>query len=272
MEDQLSYEIFDKGRITKIKNLIEINSTNRMVAETDNYFAVVGYGAFLKGYFLIITKESIPSFGHIDKKNFDELKYFNDFLANYIKMQYKTDVVQFEHGMCACAGGLDHAHLHLMQFPKKIDKKLLIKIFNNVLKKRATGVQEIEFNNHKFTNVHDISNIILYDNTYKITKGKLLNNSEIDISTKYKNYPLSHNELINNNEQYIYLNCELNKFNFSTKHHLGTQFGRELVFDAHYETDTEFKEYMDQLYKSNRKNFVEMARFLFFRKYQEYNL
>ena len=55
IEDQLSYDIFDRGRIKNIENLKEINSSNRMVAETDNYFIIAGYGAFLKGYFLIIA-------------------------------------------------------------------------------------------------------------------------------------------------------------------------------------------------------------------------
>ena len=256
IEDQLSYDIFDRGRIKNIENLKEINSSNRMVAETDNYFIIVGYGAFLKGYFLIITKNSLPSFGHINKKNFNELKYCYNFISSLIKEEYKSDVIKFEHGMCSCAGGLDHAHLHVMQFPKKITKKIFINNFNNVLKKRAIGVDEIEFNSNRFTNPHDIATLMFYDNKYKIIKGKLLTYEEINISNKYKNYPLSQNNIVKKNKQYIYINSELNKFNFLTRHHLGTQFGRELVFDCHYNTNNKFKNYIDELSRSNREKLL----------------
>lgn len=249
--DQLSYEIFNKGKVTKKEDLKEINSSNRMIVETNNYFVIVGYGAFLKGYFLIITKKTLSSFGHINKKHFNELKYLCNFLTSYIKQAYKTDVAKFEHGMCSCAGGLDHAHLHLMPFPKKITKTLLLNNFNKILKKRAIGVKEIEFNSNKFTSPHDISSIMFYENSYRLTKGNLLTYEEINIFKRYKNYPLSLNQLVKKNKQYIYLDCEINKFNFLTTQHLGTQFGREFVFECYYNSDIKFKNYIDELHRSN---------------------
>ena len=89
INDQLSYEIFDKGKLESVRNISEINDVNRWVAETDNYFAVAGYGAFISGYFLIITKNPVLSFAHIDNKNNKELLYFRNFLKSYIKKNIK---------------------------------------------------------------------------------------------------------------------------------------------------------------------------------------
>ena len=50
----------------------EILPFNRLVCNTENFFVIVGYGAFVKSYALIITKELIPSFANIDVKNLDE--------------------------------------------------------------------------------------------------------------------------------------------------------------------------------------------------------
>ena len=64
LKDQLSWEEFFKesGKnpiITKVKPF------NRLIAHSKNLFIIAGYGAFTKGYVLIITKDFIPSFGLI---------------------------------------------------------------------------------------------------------------------------------------------------------------------------------------------------------------
>ena len=50
--------------------------------------------------------------------------------------------------MCACIGGLDRAHLHLMTFPNSVDEDLIKKTINEVLIKRRAGIKSIEFKGH----------------------------------------------------------------------------------------------------------------------------
>ena len=61
--------------------------------------------------------------------------------------------------MCACIGGLDRAHLHLMSIPKKTTKKNLINAINQVLYNRKAGIKFVEYNNYKLENIHDINQI-----------------------------------------------------------------------------------------------------------------
>ena len=88
--------------------------------------------------------------------------------------KYNADTLIFEHGMCSCAGGLDHAHMHFMAIPTNTSEADLKDSINKTLKIRGAGIEEIEFKNTTFNNVHDISSIINFDNEYKITKGRLL--------------------------------------------------------------------------------------------------
>ena len=73
LKDQLSWEEFKKhseGRKT-VPN--KISEFNRLVAHSENFFIISGYGAFTKGYLLIISKDFIPSFGLMNKEKYEEL-------------------------------------------------------------------------------------------------------------------------------------------------------------------------------------------------------
>ena len=67
--------------------------------------------------------------------------------------------VIFEHGMCACIGGLDRAHLHLMSIPNHSTKSQIKNAINQVLYNRKAGIKYIEYNNYKLENLHDINQI-----------------------------------------------------------------------------------------------------------------
>ena len=66
---------------------------------------------------IVITKEFIPSFSLIENETYDELNKLINLLKNLITEKFKK-VSIFEHGMCACIGGLDRAHLHMMSILK----------------------------------------------------------------------------------------------------------------------------------------------------------
>ena len=97
-----------------------------------------------------------------------DFKKINDFYLS----KYNKEIAIFEHGMCSCAGGLDHAHMHTLPSPK-FDENDLRKTVNKILKTRAAGINKIIFNNHEFDNVHDISTIINFNSDYKVIDGKL---------------------------------------------------------------------------------------------------
>ena len=87
------------------------------------FFAISAIGPFTEGYLLIITKKLLSSFALIEDDKIDEMNWFIKSISKAIEETYNRNTVIFEHGMCACVGGLDRAHLHLMT----IDKKLTIK-------------------------------------------------------------------------------------------------------------------------------------------------
>ena len=98
-----------------------------------------------------------------------------NFISTLLKKKINRKSVVFEHGMCACVGGLDRAHLHLMTVDKKINDKTFVSSINKVLQKRKAGIEHIEYNGFKLENIHDINQIMNSDekNSYKIT-GKQL--------------------------------------------------------------------------------------------------
>ena len=62
LKDQLSWEEFLK-KSPKNDIITRVKPFNRLIAHSKNLFIIAGYGAFTKGYVLIITKDFIPSFG-----------------------------------------------------------------------------------------------------------------------------------------------------------------------------------------------------------------
>ena len=77
INDQLSWQEF-LAKSKKAKRPIKkITEFNRLIAHSENFFIISGYGAFTKGYVLIITKDFIPSYGLIEKKKGCGNKIFN---------------------------------------------------------------------------------------------------------------------------------------------------------------------------------------------------
>ena len=155
-KDQLSWEEFLKE---SSKNLIitKVKPFNRLIAHSKNLFIIAGYGAFTKEHVLIITKEFIPSFGLIKDKIINELNFLVKLLKKNLYKKYNRNSVAFEHGMCACIGGLDRAHLHIMSINQKSSKISLKKSIEKVLYQRKVGVKYIKFANYKLENLHDIN-------------------------------------------------------------------------------------------------------------------
>ena len=124
-KDQLSWEEFFKESQNRSSLPKKINEFNRLVAHTKNFFVISGYGAFTPGYLLIISKDFLPSFGLVENDHLKELNFIIKLIKETITNEVNRNSVVFEHGMCACIGGLDRAHIHIMSVPKKTNKKIL---------------------------------------------------------------------------------------------------------------------------------------------------
>ena len=250
--DVLSWDLFNDNAI-KRSDIIpdKVNLENRLIFETKNFFAVCGLGAFIKGYTVIITKDYLNSFAILDEDILAEFNWITDKINNFYKAKYNKEIATFEHGMCSCAGGLDHAHMHTIPSPT-FNKDDLKKIINKILKTRAAGINKILFNNNEFDNVHDISTIINFNSDYKIIDGKLLEYDDIN-EFRGKIDTIKH-EIIKK-EQYIYFNFNNNQI-FTTNHYLGTQFGRELMYEIYLNKYEEKKKYFSSLTRSNLNKFI----------------
>ena len=97
------------------------------------------------------------------RESIDELKWFIEVTSKAIEKTYDRKTVSFEHGMCACVGGLDRAHLHIIPISKKISSKDIKNAINKTLIKRKVGIESITFKGTKLQNQYDINKIMEID-------------------------------------------------------------------------------------------------------------
>ena len=255
LKDQLSWEEFKKQSSNLKKPLKKISEFNRLIAHSKNFFLISGYGAFTDGYILIISKEFLPSYGLVNEEKLNELKFLIKLIKKFIEEKYKRKTVVFEHGMCACIGGLDRAHLHLMSIPensKNIDYKNAIE---KVLYNRKAGIKYIEYNNYKLENLHDINQI--YESIKKGKKnkdinivGKILQLNDIQ-NLSYKEWPTVTLEHIKKGGHYVYFDSGDDDSSFITTHNFQTQFGREVVFEIEKKLNVKFNKEVKKIKVKN---------------------
>ena len=255
LKDQLSWDEFKKHSVGRKSVPKKISEFNRLVAHSDNFFIISGYGAFTKGYLLIISKDFIPSFGLMNETKNKELKFLIKIIKNFIKNELDRNSVVFEHGMCACVGGLDRAHIHIMSVPKNTNKKIFGNAINAVLYERKAGINSVMFNNYKLENIHDINQIFEYakeDNNSKKIKidGKLLELKDIK-NLPIKGWPFITLDHINKGGHYVYFESDYEEASFLTTYNFQTQFGREVVFNVELKQNKKFGKEIKKIKKNN---------------------
>ena len=256
-KDQLSWEEFYKSSNKRSVLPKKIDDFNRLVAHTKNFFVISGYGAFTPGYLLIISKDFLPSFGLVEDDQLNELNFLIKILKETITQETNRNTVVFEHGMCACIGGLDRAHIHIMSIPKKTNKKNIENAINQTLYNRKAGIEYIEYNNYKLQNIHDINHIYEdlvskkdNDNEFKIV-GNLFKIKDIQ-NLKVKNWPLITLDHIQKGGHYVYFNSDFEESSFLTTNNFQTQFGREVVYQNELILNNEFKKKVKKLKEKNQ--------------------
>ena len=252
IQDQLSWEQFKIYSEKEKKPIKKISDFNRLIAHSKNFFLISGYGAFTDGYILIISKDFIPSYGLVKENEIQEVKFLIKLVKNFVKEKYNRKTVIFEHGMCACIGGLDRAHLHLMSISQNSRKKDFKTAINKVLYNRKAGVKYIEFNNYKLENLHDINQIYEdYKDSDKVKIiGNLLKIGDIQ-NLPVEEWPLVTLNHITKGGHYVFFDSGDKDSSFLTTHNFQTQFGREVVFEIEKQLNNRFKSEVSKLEKSN---------------------
>ncbi len=254
IKDQLSWSEFELQSKKARRPIKKVSEFNRLIAHSNNFFLISGYGAFTEGYMLIITKDFIPSYGLVEKNKISEINFLINLIKQFIKKKYKRNTVVFEHGMCACIGGLDRAHLHLMSISEKINNRQIKEFINKVLYNRKAGIKYIEFNNYKLENLHDINQI--YENQIKKNDqkikivGKIYNLKDIQ-NLSVKGWPQNTLEHINKGGHYVYFDSGHENSSFLTTNNFQTQFGREVVFELEKKTNNKFSKLVEKIEKKN---------------------
>ena len=250
LKDQLSWSEFYKE--SKDEPIIdEVKPFNRLIAHSKNLFVVAGYGSFTEGYMLIITKDFMPSFGLVENEIMDELNFLIKLIKYHHKKKFERNTVIFEHGMCACIGGLDRAHLHLMSIDNESSEKSLTQAIDQILYKRKAGIKYIKFGNHKLENIHDI-NQFMDDNDnldYEVV-GKLFKIEDIK-NLNYENWPLITLNHINKGGHYVYFKSDFKNSSFLTTHNFQTQFGRQVVYQNELALSKKFSSVINKIIKKN---------------------
>jgi diadenosine tetraphosphate (Ap4A) HIT family hydrolase len=256
-KDQLSWEEFYKQCNGRSSLPVKVEEFNRLVAHTKNFFVISGYGAFTPGYLLIISKDFIPSYGLVEKSQLDELNFLIRIIKQTISNELERQSVVFEHGMCACIGGLDRAHIHIMSIPKNTKQKNLIDSIESVLYNRKAGIEYIEYNNYKLQNIHDINHIYEdiiskknHNEEFKIV-GKLFEIKDIQ-NLSVINWPLITFDHINKGGHYVYFKSDFDESSFLTTNNFETQFGREVVFQNELILNNDFKKIVKNLEENNK--------------------
>lgn len=253
LKDQLSWQEFLKES-SKEKIISEVKPFNRLIAHSKNFFIVAGYGSFTKGYVLIITKDFIPSFGLIENEMLDEVNFLINLLKINFKELYSKNIVVFEHGMCACIGGLDRAHLHLMSINNKSSEDTLKKSIERVLFNRKAGIKSIKFQKYKLENIHDI-NQFMEEKEYKEgidfkVEGKLLTLKDIK-NLKVEEWPLVTLSHIKKGGHYVFFKSDYINTSFLTTQNFQTQFGRQVVFENEFYLSDEFRIIIEEIKAKN---------------------
>ena len=257
MKDQLSWEEFYKEASNRVLIPNKVNEFNRLVAHSKNFFLISGYGAFTPGYLLIVSKDFLPSFGLVEEDQLDELNFLIRIIKKNIEIELDRKSVVFEHGMCACIGGLDRAHIHIMSVPKTSNEKSFTDSIDAVLYNRKAGIEYIEYNNYKLQNIHDINHIYedVVINKDKKEEFKVVGNIlKIDDlkNLSANQWPLITLNHIKKGGHYVYFKSDFENSSFLTTKNFQTQFGREVVFQNELLLNKIFKKEVDDFKNKNQ--------------------
>lgn len=213
--NRLSWQQFEASAIQrKMLPPQFTTSDNRLVCATHNFFVIVGIGAFVLGYLIIVTKKPYASIAIMSAEQHEEMEWLVKILSNLLITQYNRDVVCFEHGMCGCSGN-ENAHLHMMPVSKKATAKDFEFAINQVLDHRGIGITDP------------------IDRELRRNLRSEKSNQEVWSLAQLTRLPLhTYPKLDNQLGKYVYFRSPFASASFLTDANLGSQVGREIVFEV----------------------------------------
>jgi len=266
IKDVLSWEKFNEETLKEeIYPPQKIGLYNRLVASTDNFFVIAAIGAFVPGYVMIVAKKLISSLALIEDNQLEELKWLIKTMSLAVSDAYNKKIAMFEHGMCACIGGLDRAHLHIMPISKSVNDDTIKECINAVLLKRRAGITSVEVDGYKFENIHDITEIMngSEDSSYKIN-GKQLYYEDIKENLDINDWPFSTRPLVLKGGHYVFFKTSSLSSSLLTNKNFQTQFGREIAFEIEKKVNATIIEMSQRiLEKNNYANIWKWQEFAF---------
>ena len=109
---------------------------NRILYEDDDFIVLIPLGQFIEGGLLLLTKEHIHSFAHLDKKKFNSLNNLVEKIKSVLHESYGVVPIVFEHsssinrskGKCC----VDHAHFNIFPVDININKYITDRIYSSI--------------------------------------------------------------------------------------------------------------------------------------------
>ncbi|WP_452597581.1 HIT family protein [Pontimicrobium sp. MEBiC01747] len=138
----------DKCKICSISdNNNKLNSWDKPLFETENFYAVPSLGSLVEGWILIFSKKHYLSLSQLSNELINELNDFrNDVEAKLIQEFGKITI--FEHGpshkKTSLGCGVDHFHLHLVPL-KEMNLLSLSKSFDSsIIWKSISDIRDLK--------------------------------------------------------------------------------------------------------------------------------
>lgn len=214
------------------------NWLDRLVDDSEHFYAIEGVGAFHSGYLIILPKDqSIRSFSALKDELWAEASAFASQLTRRLRATYGCQVLTFEHGMCSCVG-IGPAHLHLMCLPETLTREQLDCSTNAILAARTVGIDRVEYRGREFTEREDKLLVMAQLHAGYGTADSRVIGSQIDVGS-FESISSQLDEacqrggraIRNGASHYSFMILEGHGGSFSTAN-LGSQFWREVVFDC----------------------------------------
>lgn len=125
---------------------------NRILYEDEDFIVLIPLGQFIEGGLLLLTKEHIHSFAHLDKTKYDLLNHLVEKIKSVIYEVYKVVPIVFEHsssinrskGKCC----VDHAHFNIFPVDIDVHKYITDRMYSSI------------------SNINELNKLKFFDNGY----------------------------------------------------------------------------------------------------------
>lgn len=240
--DTFAWEPYEKALRERARILPEVmTKRNKVIADTKNFYAVVGSGAFVHGHLLVIPKKLTFAFASLPDDQIEEADWFISKVEQVIFDTYGQQTIVAEHGMCHTPPSerkhYDHAHIHLFPVSDHVTEQRVTDAINFTLERRAPNVTKLSYLGKDFTTPADISEQFRRAALVGVNKNDLRIEGEHLSLYDIKQYPmddliLSGRRPMEVKGMYTYFRTPWAANSFMTHHDLQSQITRHIVYNA----------------------------------------